>query len=125
MIRLIHCARRRPDISIEEFRRFWNGSEFSQLLEQLLQITGASRVEKSLTLLIGLNQQLMEERSAEQPFDGIIEIWWAQAKGFQEMLDAPQTQRTLEQMTTFQQQFIDFPRSLRFFTEWEGSEPSV
>ncbi len=120
MIRLIHCVRRRPDISIEEFRRFWNKTEFSQRLEQLARVTGASRVEKSLTLIIDLNEQLMIERGAEEPFDGTIEIWWGKARGFQEVLDAPDTRQALEQMTAFQQQFIDFSRSHRFFTEWAG-----
>jgi hypothetical protein len=120
MIRLIHCVRRRPDISIEAFRRFWNRPEFSQLLEQVVRITRASRAQKNVTLLIDLNDQLMNERGAEEPFDGIIEVWWEQAKGFQEMLDAPETRQALEQMTDFQQQFIDFSRSYRFFTEWDG-----
>ncbi|HHH38433.1 MAG TPA: hypothetical protein ENK50_02510 [Sedimenticola sp.] len=118
MIRLVHCVRRRPDLSVEAFRRFWSGAAFDELLEELARATGAVRVEKNLTLLIDVNETLMQERGTAEPFDGILEVWWRQARGLQERLGDPAIREALERMTDYQRQFIDFPHSRRFFTEW-------
>ena len=122
MIRFIHCVKRHSSLSPEEFRRYWNSTEFSTLLEYLGRLTGAYRVEKNLTLMIEMNTELMKERGSQEPFDGILEVWFDNARVFNENDENSELNRLLEQMETYQGQFIDFSRSMRFFTEWNPPE---
>ena len=125
MIRFIHCVKRRSDLTPEAFRRYWNGGEFSDLLEHLGRLTGARKVERNLTLIIDMNTELMRERGSKEPFDGILEVWFDNARVFDEELEGSELNRLLEQMETYQEQFIDFSESMRFFTEWNPPEGSL
>ena len=54
MIRLIHCVTRRTDVSVDEFRHFWNSSEFHELSSRLTDLASPIEVRKNLTLDIPL-----------------------------------------------------------------------
>lgn len=120
MIRFIHCVKSRADISAGDFRHCWNSPEFSGLWDRLILLTGARHCERNLTLLIELNTQLMDERGAGDPFDGLIEVWWDDAREFEEKVTSDAFQELLQEMETYQSQFIDFTASRRFFTEWDS-----
>ncbi len=123
MIRFVHCVRRRPNLTIDEFRRFWNSHEFGELLEELRRLTGASRVQRSSTLVIDMNVELMQERGSAEPFDALLEVWLENARSLDKRLESPELSRLLNELETYQSQFIDFTASRRFFTEWESSSP--
>jgi hypothetical protein len=123
MIRFVHCVRRRADVPLEDFRAFWGGREFNRLLEELALVTGALRFSTSLTLNVEANIQLMAERNTEEPFDAMIEIWWERARELSDLAASPEVRRLQAEMATCQEPYIDFQRSLRFFTDWE--EPAA
>ena len=118
MIRFIHCMKRRPDVTVAEFREYWNSPEFAAYLERMRAILEPVSMIRNLTFNIELNNELMQERDAEEPYDGILEMWLENADGLQAMntLDA-ETLRL--EMGEYQKQFVDFSASKRFFTEWE------
>ena len=60
----------------------------------------------------------MQERGAEEPFDGIIEFWLESAADLQNLNNA-EADALRAEMEAYQQQFVDFTESRRFFTEWE------
>jgi len=120
MIRFVHCVKRRPDISHEDFRRYWNSQKFADMLAELGAVTHAVRIKKNLTLLIDMNLELMKERGSDEPYDGILEAWWDNARLFSDdNPNAGKMEDFLREMETYQQQFIDFSQSRRFFTEWD------
>lgn len=123
MIRLVHCVKRHPDLPVADFRKYWNSSRFSTLLAHMAELSGARRTQQSLTLLIDINLQLMQERKSEEPFDAMLEIWWENARELELRIESPQMQQLLDEMEAYQRQFIDFSRSRRFFTEWPGDNP--
>ncbi len=125
MIRLVHCVKRLPELSVAEFRKYWKSAEFVERLGRLAKITGAQRTERNLTLLIEMNLRLMEERGSGEPFDAILEIWWESAGEFSDKLESPEFQQTFQEMEEFQRRFIDFTISRRFFTEWESDAGEV
>ena len=121
MIRFVHCVKRRPDISVEDFRRYWSSQKFTDMLTELGTITGAVRVRKNLTLLIDMNLELMRQRGSDEPYDGILEAWWDNARVFgDDHPNAEKMESFLQEMEVYQQQFIDFSQSRRFFTEWDS-----
>lgn len=118
MIRFIHCVKRRSDVSVEKFRQYWNSARFSELIEQLANLTGAIQVEKNLTLIVEANTKLMQERGSHEPFEGILEIWWDNAKSLTELVETQEIAELMKTMEAYQSQFVDFTVSRRFFTEW-------
>lgn len=121
MIRLVHCVKRRPELSVAEFRRYWNSGEFDALLAKLRELSAARRLQKSLTLLVDINLQLMQERKTEEPFDALLEVWWDNARELEMRIESTQMQDLLAQMEAYQRQFIDFAHSRRFFTDWSDN----
>lgn len=122
MIRFINCVRRRKDISVEEFRRYWNSSEFEYLFERFFAIIQPREFAKNLTLQVSANEQIRQERGTGEPFDGTLEYWWHDASEFLEKYDSPESQEIRREMQEYQQQFIDIPSCRAFFTEYETKE---
>ena len=118
MIRLIHCVKRKDDISLEEFRHFWNGPEFNQLIDELAGLNLTAEIKKNLTLDIPLNKELQAERISKQPFDGVLEIIWQSGQEITAMEKNKHFLELYETMTDLQMKYIDFNESRRFFTEY-------
>lgn len=117
MIRFINCVKRRPDISIEQFRQYWNSNEFEALIKQVVAVSGATRYKKSATLVIEANHLVQERRGTGEPFDGVLEYWWDKAAHLDALLEKPETAGLMQRMLDYQKQFADLPHSSAFFTE--------
>jgi len=117
MIRLITCLKRREDVSPEEFRRHWQDAEFDDLIRRTLDLTGAKRCAKNLTLSVAANTLLMQERGLAEPFDGIIEYWWHDAANFEDLYNSEERKTLMQEMQDYQGRFADLAASTSFFTE--------
>ncbi len=118
MIRFVHCVKRNKDLDSGEFRRFWNNGKFQSLLDRMVILSGARRIERNLTLVIEANSMLQEERGTEDPFDALIELWIDNAKDLDAALNSGEFQQLMLEMEAYQSRFIDFHESRRFFTEY-------
>ena len=117
MIRFIHCMKRRPELTVAEFREYWNSQEFGDLVNRMQDMVGPVSMIKNLTLNIEINNELMQERGGEEPYDGILELWFESASDLQE-LSTDEGEALRAEMEAFQEKFVDFSTSSRFFTEW-------
>ncbi|MGD1983217.1 MAG: hypothetical protein PVF93_04830 [Chromatiaceae bacterium] len=113
--------KRREDVSIEAFRKFWNSAEFNELIDRAMGYALTIEVKKNLTLDIELNQLLREERNAKPAFDGILEVVWQSGSDLSVLLDDPDFQRLTQELQAVQQPFVDFIESRRFFTEYNDA----
>ncbi len=120
MIRFVHCVRRNQDLDSGEFRRFWNSAEFQSLLDRMVILSGARRIERNLTLVIQANTLLQEERGSGEPFDALIELWMDSAKDLDAALESEEFRQLMLEMEQYQRRFIDFEGSRRFFTEYNS-----
>ena len=118
MIRFIHCMKKRPELTTAEFREFWNSQEFTDLVNRMAEVTGAISIIKNLTFKIDLNTTLMEERGSEEPYDGILEVWLENASDLEKIQAGGDGEKLRSEMDSFQEKFVDFSASKRFFTEW-------
>jgi hypothetical protein len=119
MIRFVHCVRRRPEVSELEFRRFWQGAELDGLVQQIREVLQPLRIKRSLVLAISQNEELMREREGMAPCDGMLELWFENARQFDPVRDDPGYRELMLQMEALQSRYVDFSQSMRFFTEWE------
>ncbi len=117
MIRYINCFRKLPELSDEDFRDYWQGAEFGDLLKQVGDLTGALRYTRSLTLKVNMGEELLTDRGLSQPYDGILEYYWESASHLPKIYASPEARELSERMAHFQADFIDLAHSTAFFTE--------
>ena len=115
MIKLVYCLRRRADISLEEFYRYWlntHGPKVKSKAEALRAV----RYIQSHTCAPELNQIFVASRGLAQAYDGITEVWW---DSVEEVKAAMATAVGAEAMATLMEdesKFIDFSQSRVFMT---------
>ena len=117
MVRFIHCMKARSDISDSDFRNFFNGQKMNDFIEKTIELTKPVGCKLSLTLKIEANTMLLEERGGEEPFDGLIEMWWEKGSDLMKIRETEEFKQVMEEAVEFQKQFVDFSRSSRFFVD--------
>lgn len=117
MIRFVHCMKRRPELTVPEFREYWNSQEFLDLNNRLEELLEPVRISKNLTYNVDINTVLMQERGSEEPFDGIMEVWLESGTDLHKIQDSEEGDQIRAEMEAFQKKFVDFSKSIRFFTE--------
>jgi hypothetical protein len=118
MIRLIHCIKRKEDVSVEDFRKFWDSSDYLALMDAMLDKVFVADIKRNLTLDVETNKMLQAERASKQPFDGIVEILWQSGADMAAIEQDEQFNELYARMEELQSQFIDFDESRRFITEY-------
>ena len=113
MIKLVHCVRRQPRLSVDDFRAAWE--QFAGRLRDVALEMGAVRVTISTTLETPLNEALAAARGSAQPFDGVAEIVWASGAKILAEASLPATREQIARLRAFQDQFVDPGRSAFFF----------
>jgi uncharacterized protein (TIGR02118 family) len=113
IVKLVFCVRRRADVPVDEFHRYWR-DEHGPLVKAMSEHIPMVRYVQS-HLLRGEHTDLVTaSRGAAEPYDGIAEVWFdgdqlgAEATADQVMANI----RLLEDERTF----IDLERSAVFFT---------
>jgi len=117
MIRYINCFRKKSGVSAEEFREYWNSTEYKELIERIAAFYQAVRYAKNLTLRVEMGQKLISDRGMSEPYDGIIEYYWDNAHQLSTLYETPEARTLGEQIGKYQNEFIDQSRSTAFFTE--------
>jgi hypothetical protein len=102
-----------PDV----FRRFWNDPEYERLLRRVNEAAGAVTLSKNLTLRVSANEQLAALHGTEDPFEGIIEVWWEHGRGLVEFARSRDGTAMRTELNQYEERFIDLTRSRFFFTE--------
>jgi hypothetical protein len=118
MIRFVHCMKRRSEVDETEFRRFWYSPEFDALNRRLAAIIEPIQAKRTLVLNIDENKKLMHERGGAEPFDAMLELWFDSGRALQGFNADPDYRLLMAEMEALQARFVDFSRSVRFFTEW-------
>ena len=72
MLKWVQCIRRRPELTVVEFRRAW--LEYGEEVVSLAAELGAMRVEVSAALVVEANTAWQEHRGSAAPFVGLAEI---------------------------------------------------
>ena len=117
MVRFMHCVKAKAGVSEIDFREAFSGSKMQDFVRQGVELTGAVSHKLCLTLKIEVNTGLMEERGGEEPFDGVLEMWWESGSSLLDLKESDAFKKLQEEMTAYQSEFVDFSRSSRFFIE--------
>lgn len=116
MIKLVFCLRRRPDMSVEEFQRYWRGTH-AALVAARADVMGIRRYVQLHTMALpGLHGALRTRNSgAPEPYDGVAELWFDSLEAIGG--DDPAKRQAAAELLADERNFIDLPNSPMWFAE--------
>lgn len=114
MIKLTFCLRRRPDLSREEFQRYWS-EVHAPLVAERAEVLGIRRyVQVHTSDLAGLHEAFQRRNGgAPEPYDGVAELWFDSLDVLVD--DSPERQRASAELLEDERNFIDLPNSPMWF----------
>ncbi len=118
MVKLTFCLRRRPDLTVAEFSRYW-GEVHAPLVEARGSILGIRRYVQVRTVDASSLHKALQHRNggAPEPFDGIAELWFDDMDAFVAARH-PEAQTAAIELLEDERRFIDLPNS----PMWLGEE---
>ncbi|HLC28579.1 MAG TPA: EthD domain-containing protein [Dehalococcoidia bacterium] len=117
MIKLVYCLRRLPELSREEFQRYWRETH-GPLVRERATVLGIQRYVQVHTLDGPLNEALRASRGSEpEIYDGVAELWWESAEALAAGTTTLEGRQAGRELFEDEKQFIDFARSVVFVAE--------
>jgi uncharacterized protein (TIGR02118 family) len=117
MLKLVYCLRRKPDLSREEFQRYWKETH-GPLVRERAAALGIRRYIQVHTLDSPLNEAMRASRSSDPDiYDGVAELWWDDAESFGAGVSTPEGREAAKELREDEERFIDFSRSLSFVAQ--------
>ena len=116
MLKFVYCVRRRPELSVEQFRKYWL-EKHGPLVRSYAAALRARRYVQSHTLDTPLNAAAQQPRGSKPPYDGITELWWDNADDLIASLSTAEGQEVNRILAEDEALFCDLPNCSVFFTE--------
>ena len=120
MIKVIFCLRRRADMSLEDFQRYWREVHGPLVAKhrKALRIARYVQVHSSDD---AMSARLGRFRGAAEPYDGVAEIWYESREALETLGDDPAGRAASRTLLEDEKQFVDLERS----AIWIGDEVEV
>ena len=103
MVKLIYLFNRKPELSVEEFQRYWRDTHGPIAAK----IPGVRRYVQCHTL------PSLYAGDTPPPYDGAAELWFDDMEAFQRAAGSPEVAAAIED----ERKFIDHSKTALFFTE--------
>lgn len=116
MIKFVYCVKRHPNVSPEDFRKYWK-EKHGPYVKSFAKDLRALRYVQSHTIDSPLNSYAQQPRGTKPPYDGITEVWWKSADDLIAALSTPEGQRANALLAQDEGRFCDLPNCSVFFTE--------
>ena len=120
MLKLVFPLRRLPTLSREQFQKYWYETH-GPLVRQHAQALRIRHYVQLHTLDDPINAALRESRGAQEPYDGVAELWWDSRQDLEAALAAPEAQAAAHELLEDEKRFIDLARSAL----WLGTERPI
>jgi len=75
MVKLVFCLRRHPDLSREEFHRYWR-EEHAPLVQSHAETLGIRRYVQAHSIDDAISALVAGPRNSPEPYDGVAELWF-------------------------------------------------
>jgi uncharacterized protein (TIGR02118 family) len=116
MLKLVFCLRRLPQLSRDEFQRYWL-EVHGPLVRGHAAALRIRRYVQSHTADPDLNEGLRASRGSDEPFDGVAELWWDSRADFEAATQSAAGHAASLALYEDERRFIDHARSPLFVTE--------
>jgi len=117
MIKLVFSLRRRPDMTREEFQRYWR-EQHAALVKRHADALHIRRYVQVHARDTDLDEAVAGARGGEPRFyDGVAELWWDSLEELVAAYSSPAGQAAGRELLEDEQRFIDLPHSPLWFGE--------
>ena len=120
MIKFIYCVRRLPNLSREEFQRYWRETH-GPLVRSVADTLRIKRYVQVHTLDSPINNALRESHGTLEAYDGVAELWWDSAEDLVTGGTSPEGRKAAQALLEDERRFIDLQRSAL----WIGEEHPI
>jgi uncharacterized protein (TIGR02118 family) len=112
MLKLVFCLTRLPQLSHEEFQRYWRELH-APLVERHAETLRIVRYVQLHSLPAGdpLNEALRASRGGPEGYDGVAELWWRSAEDLAAATASDAGRRASLELLEDEKRFIDLARS--------------
>ena len=116
-VKLIFVARRRPELSPEEFQHYWENNH-AALVRELAETIRIRKYVQSYTLDVAENAAFCEARGipVEAPPDGVAEAWWDSLEDVRAGFSGSDGGEAARRLIEDEGKFCDFATSRAFWT---------
>lgn len=120
MIKLTFCLHRLPQLSREEFQRYWHDTHapLVRSFADALRIRGYVQMHSATT---PLNDALRASRGGPEEYDGVAELWWDSLEDLTAAMSTPEGAAAGAALLEDEKRFIDLERS----PLWLGREKEI
>jgi uncharacterized protein (TIGR02118 family) len=117
MIKLTFVIRRKPDVEVAEFHRYWR-EEHAQLVATHAKALRVRRYVQSHRIETPINTALAASREiTSEPYDGIAELWWDSIEDVVAVMGEEAGLAASTALLEDEARFIDLPASAIWFNE--------
>ena len=117
MIKLTFVLRRKPDVEVAEFHRYWR-EEHAQLVAAHAETLRVRRYVQSHRIETPIDIALAESRGiTDEPYDGIAELWWDSIEDLVAVMSEEAGLAASAVLLEDEARFIDLPASAIWFNE--------
>lgn len=119
MIKLTFCLMRRPELSREEFQKYWfeNHAPLVRSHQDALRIRRYVQLHSTTS---PLNDAIAASRGAPEMYDGVAELWWDSVEDMTEGARTPEGVAAGAALLEDERKFIDLARSPLWLGEERG-----
>jgi uncharacterized protein (TIGR02118 family) len=114
MLKLSFCLRRLPQLSREEFQKYWFETH-APLVRKHSEALRIRRYVQTHTLLGDAADSLRATRGGPAGYDGVAELWWSSEADVAAALGTPQGQEAGRILLEDERKFIDLANSPLFW----------
>ena len=110
MIKLVYCLRRRPELSREEFQRYWRQNH-APLVKKHAETLRVRRYVQLHTRDHPVSEALRARRPGPEPFDGVAELWFDSADDMMAGGTTPEGRQAGRELLEDEKRFINISQS--------------
>ncbi len=124
MIKIIFCLRRRPDLSVAEFQRYWL-EEHGPLVRSHQAALGMVRYVQCHTAHGDMTDRFRASRGAPEPYDGVAELWFESWAAIEALAKSPAARAANTELLADEKRFIDLANSPLWYAEEKEVYPAA
>ncbi|MCC5860218.1 MAG: EthD domain-containing protein [Ectothiorhodospiraceae bacterium] len=111
MIRLVYLLRRKPEMSLDEFQRYWRDVH-GPLVAGVATVLGIRRYVQVHTVDDPVNAAMQEARGGMEPaYDGVAELWFESEEALAETMTSSEGQAAGAMLLKDEARFIHLSQS--------------
>jgi uncharacterized protein (TIGR02118 family) len=117
MIKFVFTIRRCPDMSREEFQKYWFENH-GALIKRHAETLRIRRYVQTHACDTGLDEALASSRGSKaRHYDGVAELWWDSFEDLMSAFSTDAAQAAALELLEDERRFIDLPNSPMWFGE--------